>query len=180
MCAKSSLYWRSIFSSYKCLSYKKKSLIARLKRIERTSSPDLALPITSKITKSYKVSKPKRLSLLRAELTAPSLSSSLSTSPASSASSNLPLCSSRRTLVSSVWLSTPTRDSPCTRPDALACTVASVVRRCHPTSSPFLTALTSTCWPTTKINLCWLRKYEKTNLHIVWSLLNSVTPRKSM
>lgn len=65
----------------------------------------------------------------------------------------------RRTRVSSVWLSTPTRGSPCTPHDAPSSTVASVVRRCHPTSSPFPTVPTSTCWPTTRINLCWLRKF---------------------
>lgn len=66
--------------------------------------------------------------------------------------------SDRRTRVSSVWPSTPTRDSPCTPSVAPSCTEASVDRKCHPTSSPFLTVLTSTCWPTTRINLCWLRK----------------------
>lgn len=58
-----------------------------------------------------------------------------------------------------MWLSTLTRDSRCTRHDAPGCTEASVVRKCHPTSSPFPTVPTSTCWPTTRINLCWLRKW---------------------
>lgn len=73
----------------------------------------------------------------------------------------------RPTQASSAWPSTPTRGSPCTPCVAPSCTEARGVRRCHPTSSPSLTEHTSTCSPTTRTSLCWLRKYQNVNSSIV-------------